>query len=110
MTFAFPRFKFRSDKMDINDALGLMGIKDINNFRKLTAFTEDIEARHDISQKTGVEFNEEGAEAAAVTSTFVGSSPGPGHGFVMQFDRPFIFMIREATTGAILFAGHIVKL
>lgn len=110
MTLAFPRFKFRSDKMDINDALGIMGIKDVNNFRKLTAFTEDIEVRHEIFQNTGVEFNEEGAEAAAVTtSTFYGSAL-PGHGFVVQFDRPFIFMIREATTGAILFAGHIVKL
>lgn len=112
MTLAFPRFKFRSDKMDINGALGLMGIKDINNFRKLTAFTEDVEARHDISQKTGVEFNEEGAEAAAVTVTGMVTAPGPGSGYglVVQFDRPFIFMIREATTGAILFAGHIVKL
>jgi serine protease inhibitor len=58
-------------------------------------------------QKTFVEVNEEGTEAAAVTgvavtATSVVISPPP---FQMIVDRPFIFMIEHRQTGAILFLG-----
>ena len=58
-----------------------------------------------VVQKTFVDVNEEGTEAAAVTSVVVGRSSG-GTSFVV--DRPFLFVIRERYSGTILFMGKIL--
>jgi serine protease inhibitor len=57
-----------------------------------------------VKQNTFVEVNEEGTEAAAVTTVGVGvtSAPVP---FVA--DRPFLFAIRERLSGTLLFLGAI---
>jgi serpin B len=58
----------------------------------------------EVKHKTYVEVNEEGTEAAAVTSVGVGvTSMGP----VMRVDHPFLFAIREQASGALLFIGKI---
>jgi serpin B len=62
-----------------------------------------------VDQKTFVEVNEEGTEAAAVTagrgelaeSVYV---PPPR----FYADHPFLFVLRDLRTGAVLFAGRIV--
>ena len=61
----------------------------------------------EVIQKTFVDVNEEGTEAAAVTSVgvTVTSAPAP-----IRVDRPFMFAIREKLSGTILFVGKIVKL
>ena len=60
-----------------------------------------------VKQKSWVDVNEEGTEAAVVTAVGGGptSSPAPVH-----VDRPFLFMIRERLTGTILFLGKVVRL
>ena len=57
-----------------------------------------------VDQKTFVEVNEEGTEAAAATAVGVGrtSAPVPVE---MRVDRPFAFAIRERLSGAVLFLG-----
>ena len=55
----------------------------------------------EVKQKSWVDVNEEGTEAAAATSVAVAES-GP---LVVRADRPFLFFIRERLSGAILFAG-----
>ena len=60
-----------------------------------------------VLQKVFVDVNEEGTEAAAVTAVvIVETSAGPS-GLVI--DRPFLFVIRERLTGAILFLGKVVR-
>ncbi len=62
-----------------------------------------------VKYKTFVQVDEEGMEAAAVTSVEMGfTSIGPS-GIIMRIDRPFIFVIRERTSGALLFMGKIVE-
>jgi serine protease inhibitor len=63
-----------------------------------------------VKHKTFVEVDEEGTEAAAVTSVEMRetSLPYPS-GFRMRVDRPFIFMIRENKSQTILFIGKIVE-
>ena len=62
----------------------------------------------EVKHKTFVEVNEEGTEAAAVTSVeIVYRSAGPRI-TTMRVDRPFIFVIRENHSGSILFAGKII--
>ena len=55
-----------------------------------------------IRQKTFVEVDEAGTEAAAATVVGIGIVSLPVR---FQVNRPFVFVIRERTTGAILFIG-----
>jgi serpin B len=57
-----------------------------------------------VQQNTFVNVNEEGTEAAAVTTVGVGETSGPP---VLRFDRPFVFVIRERLSGTILFMGKV---
>jgi serine protease inhibitor len=61
----------------------------------------------DVLQKTFVDVNEEGTEAAAATSVGIGPTSAPSP---VRVDRPFIFAIRERFSGTILFLGKIAKL
>jgi len=61
----------------------------------------------EVKHKSFVEVNEEGTEAAAVTSVEV-SLTSVGSGFIFRADRPFVFVIREKNSGSILFIGKIV--
>ena len=60
-----------------------------------------------VKHKTYVKVNEEGTEAAAVTSVEVGVTSAP-EGFYLRFDRPFLFVIQDAHSKALLFVGKIV--
>ena len=61
-------------------------------------------------QKTFVKLDEKGTEAAAVTiADLRKNSAGGSDGLYLNFDRPFVYLIRESSTGAILFIGTKVK-
>jgi serine protease inhibitor len=59
----------------------------------------------DVLHKAFVEVNEEGTEAAAATSVIIMARSIPEQFMV---DHPFIFLIRDNGSGAILFLGRIV--
>ena len=61
-----------------------------------------------VRQKTFVDINEEGTEAAAVTSTGISLTSAPVTS-LMRVDRPFVFVIRERLSGTVLFMGKVVK-
>ncbi len=58
-----------------------------------------------VKHKTFVDVNEEGTEAAAVTSVEVGVTGMPP---TVIIDRPFVFAIREKFSGTIVFMGRIM--
>ncbi len=60
-----------------------------------------------IRQKTFVDINEEGTEAAAVTATGISLTSAPVT-VPMRVDRPFVFVIRERLSGTVLFMGKVV--
>ena len=61
-------------------------------------------------QKTFVKLDEKGTEAAAVTVADMRKNSAGGDGSMfLLFDRPFVYLIREVSTGAILFIGTKVK-
>ena len=106
--FYMPRIDFKGESMGLNDIFGRMGIDKLDGFREITMFTHPVEARNKISQKTAVRFDEEGAEASAVTWNVEETYPGFGTTPeipVLRADRPFLFFIDEATTGAALIWG-----
>jgi serine protease inhibitor len=104
-----PRFKLEWDEV-LNQPLAKLGMGDA--FQPLLAdFSEMSPAKLFIAfvrQKTFVEVNEEGTEAAAVTvvGMRVVCACGPEHP-VLHFDRPFFFAIRDNATGTLLFLGQL---
>jgi serine protease inhibitor len=62
-----------------------------------------------VKHKTYVKLDEEGTEAAAVTSVELGYTSVGLDGFIMRVNRPFIIAIREHNSGSILFIGKIVE-
>ena len=101
-----PKFTLEYE-IELKDVLSALGMEVAfgagANFSK-------IRPRNDlyiseVKHKTFVDVNEEGTEAAAATSVGFGiiSVPGP-----FLVDRPFVFVIRERFSGAIIFAGKIL--
>ncbi len=101
-----PKFELEWDDM-FNDALKAMGMP--KAFDPLQADFSRMTSADDahisaVRQKTYMRVDEEGTEAAAVTSVTVGvTSAGPG----ITVDRPYLLAIRERLSGAILFLGAI---
>ncbi|XP_066335702.1 serpin-ZXA-like [Miscanthus floridulus] len=63
-----------------------------------------------ILHKSFVEVNEEGTEAAAASAIVTrGTSLRRIHPDYFIADHPFLFLIREDTTGVVLFVGHVVN-
>ena len=62
-----------------------------------------------VKHKTFAEVNEEGTEAAAVTSVEMRATSlqTPRKRFQMVIDRPFFCAIRDNQTGTVLFMGSI---
>lgn len=61
-----------------------------------------------IIHKAFVEVNEEGTEAAAATAVVMAKSIPPPRP-VFRADHPFLFILRENSTGAILFLGRVAN-
>ncbi len=100
-----PKFEFEYEK-ELNDHLQSMGMTDA--FNPATADLSGIAQTYlwvdFVKQNTFVEVNEEGTEAAAVTT--VGVVTGP---VTFIINQPFIFAIRERTTNTMLFIGNVVN-
>lgn len=109
-----PRFKIEYGKY-FNDELINMGME--SAFTPAANFSNISDVPLHVAfvlQKTVIEVNEEGTEAAA--STAIGMEmydPGPiqkPEAVKFHVDRPFIYMIKEKSTGAILFVGKVASL
>jgi serpin B len=54
--------------------------------------------------------DEHGTEAAAATAVGISGTSAPGgRPVTLTIDRPFVFLIRDTKTGAILFMGRVVN-
>ena len=60
----------------------------------------------DVKHKTFLKVDEEGTEAAAVTSVEIGETSVPQH-FTMVVDRPFLLVIHDTHTQSMLFMGRV---
>lgn len=104
-----PRFSFDYET-SLNEILKTLGMgiafdgdaADFSGMRPIPPRLYISEVKH----KTFVEVNEEGTEAAAVTSVDVGVTAMP-ETFSMVVNRPFFFTITDDMTGTILFMGAV---
>ncbi len=111
-TLLLPKFKLEYE-ITLNDVLKSMGMKIAfipgqADFTKMYTGPFDLFI-DEVKHKTYVNVDEEGTEAAAVTSVSIGLTSAGGSGFAMRFYRPFVFVIRERNSGSILFIGKIVE-
>ncbi|MFA4948666.1 MAG: serpin family protein [Candidatus Krumholzibacteriia bacterium] len=114
-TVGLPRFRLEYEAV-LNQSLSALGMTvafdaERANFTKMFDAAGANAYIHEVRHKTFVEVNEEGTEAAAVTSvemrvTSVMEEEPP---FEMIVDRPFFLAIVDRETGLILFMGAIVN-
>ncbi len=106
-----PKFKFSYEKI-LDDQLKSMGMIDafIEFQANLEGISDQLIFVSFVKQNTFVEVDEEGTEAAAVTTIGVELvSVGPQHPQQFIIDKSFVFAIRERTTNTLLFIGQVVN-
>jgi serpin B len=109
----YPKFTLKTS-YSLPDALGAMGMP--------TAFTRNADFSgmdgtknlyiSDVIHQAFVDVNEEGTEAAAATAVIMKMAAAPGNPEpvpVFRADHPFVFLIQDDETGAILFMGRVVN-
>ncbi|XP_015616181.1 putative serpin-Z5 [Oryza sativa Japonica Group] len=115
--FMLPKFKltFSDDIAGVLRGLGL-DVTFSDGVADFSKMVEDDGGRRPLSMrslvhKAVIEVNEEGTEAAAVTgATLCLASAKRPRPVVVDFvaDHPFAFFVIEETSGAVVFAGHVL--
>ena len=105
-----PKFQFESE-FSLADTLAAMGMPAaFSGDADFSGMTGNRELTiSDILHKAFVSVDEAGTEAAAATAVVVGLTAIPEQPVQVTVDRPFVFLIRDIQTGAILFVGQVVN-
>lgn len=107
VTLYIPRFKSEFE-VNLNQILKSMGMEiAFSDFADFSKLCKTVPCQiTDVVHKTYIEVNEEGTEAAAATSVEIGyTSSKPS----FYLTRPFVYVIYERNTGAILFVGKLLN-
>ena len=109
VALALPKFKFKSKYEDnLKEALQAIGV--------ISPFFGDLCGLYGycgpfsdkVIQKTVIDVNEKGVEAAAVTAIMVLESAGPSEDpILMMLDHPFQFFIYDHTEDLVIFEGRL---
>ena len=104
-----PRFEI-SFPFRLDDALKSMGMADAFANADFSGMdgTKSLYIGA-VLHKAFVAVNEEGTEAAAATAVFMKAKGLPLPAPTFRADHPFVFLIRENSTGSILFLGRVVN-
>jgi serpin B len=107
-TVTLPKFKIECD-LSLKDTLTGLGLKRaFAADADFSGIADDPLSISDVKQKSYVNVNEAGTEAAAVTTvTMVANAlmRPPPEKFTLVLDRPFFFVISDQSTQSILFMG-----
>jgi serpin B len=112
-----PKFEFTFGTIPLKAPLESLGMTDAFDGERadFTAMEQSLlEELHvdDVYHKTFISLDEKGTEAAAVTGVVMEGSPmasEPIEPLEVRIDRPFLFAIRDAQTGTVLFLGRVMN-
>ncbi len=110
LTVALPKFTFKYEK-DLIPTLKAMGMvlpfmggtADFGNLSEVDGLYIGL-----VKQKTYIDVSEKGTEAAAVTIVGIEKTAGPGDPIPFIVNKPYFYLIKEKSTGAILFMGRMI--
>ncbi len=113
VTLSLPKFdlNYSLEEKDAESALRQIGINELfsESPDMSNLATTDVTGI-EVLQRNIIKVDEEGAEAAAVTGmSGLSTSCPPSGKAAFVADRPFIFVVQEYSTNAILFIGKICK-
>ncbi len=106
---SLPRFKMETSFLlkpalcDLGAGLAFSGSADFSGIEAGPLCISEV------VHKAFVEVNEEGTEAAAATGLMTKRAVGIGETKCFQADHPFLFMIRDRQTNAVLFSGRVLE-
>ena len=110
VALTMPKFEFESD-FSLVDTLSMMGMpvafSGAADFSGMTG-NRDLFIG-EVLHKAFVSVDEAGTEAAAATAVVMELTAMPEEPVEVTVDRPFIFLIRDIETGAILFVGRVMN-
>ena len=109
LSLKLPKFKieFEAELVKTFESLGVKEIFGAANFQEMID-REDVRV-DSILHKAVVEVQEEGAEAAAATAVVITTySASYDQSKIIEFDRPFLFIIQDVNHKIPLFMGRIV--
>lgn len=106
-----PRFRIQS-RYELSRALGGLGLVDA--FDRARADFSGVDGTQElflsqVCHQAWVEVDEQGTEAAAATAVEAVPACVMPPPMVFRADRPFVFLIRDRASGAILFLGRLVN-
>ena len=114
LTLRLPKFKME-EKFKLSDALEAMGMHLAFNpsqadFSKMVDLEElrDNVYISEVYHSTYIEVDETGTEAAAATAVEMSREMAVMDPLILEFNRPFIFLIEEKESNTILFMGQLV--
>jgi serpin B len=110
LALRLPKFKFGS-AFELGNRLSALGMPDAFN-PDLADFSGMTGARDlfisKVLHQASVAVDEKGTEAAAATSVIMAPTSALRSPVTMTIDHPFLFFIRDLTSGQILFAGRVL--
>ena len=105
-----PKFKYEFKDL-LNDPLINLGLglafSDAADFSRIRASGGIYISR--VIHQSFIDVNEEGTEAAAATIVEMRETSAGGGPVYFKADRPFLYIIKENSTGAIVFMGKVGK-
>ena len=104
-----PKFKYEFKDL-LNDPLKILGLgvafSDNADFSRIVPDRSLCISR--VIHQTFIDVQEEGTEAAAATIVEIKELSSPGGGYItFHADHPFLYLIKENSTGAIVFMGKV---
>jgi len=111
VALTLPRFEFESD-FGLAETLAAMGMPEaFSSEADFSGMTGNLDLFiSDVIHKAFVSVDEEGTEAAAATVVVMAlKAMPPTKSVEVTVDRPFLFLIRDIETGAVLFVGRVVN-
>ena len=105
----FPKFGIETKAMlaDVLAALGMPTAFDPDRADFSGITTDEALYISDVVHQANIDVDEKGTEAAAATAVVMRAGGSP-ESVTLRVDRPFLFLLRDVPTGAVLFLGRVV--